>query len=388
MKYPDKDMAALHLYPVNKALRCFFRGTPLTHPWGLDGGRPGRQHPRKKHRSAWVNKFRMGEIKKAALLLPLILFPTWAPALSLEEYPLAETFLADISGKHGFPREQLKQILLDAKIKESILKAISRPAEAKPWHEYRNIFLTEKRIRHGVDFWRQHQALLDKAEQSYGVPPHIITAILGVETFYGTRTGSFRVLDALSTLAFAYPRRAVFFGKELEHFLLLSREENLDPRQPQGSYAGAMGWPQFMPSSYRQYAADFDGDGKRDIWSNPGDVIASVANYFVSHGWRPNQPVAVKLSKPAPDMASNTLKAPFTLAYLKAKGISIQKSYPPKLKANVLKLAGENGDEYWLGFTNFYVITRYNHSPLYAMAVHQLSQAIRERFLREAGNAY
>ncbi len=322
-------------------------------------------------------------MQKSVLLLSLLLFPVWTMGLSLEEYPLAESFLADISGKHGFSREQLKQILLDAQIKESILKAISRPAEAKPWHEYRHIFLTEKRISHGVNFWHQHHALLDKAEQAYGVPPHIITAILGVETFYGTRTGSFRVLDALSTLAFAYPRRAAFFSKELEHFLLLSREESLDPRQPQGSYAGAMGWPQFMPSSYRRYAADFDQDGKRDIWTNPGDVIASVANYFTAHGWRPNQPVAVKLSKPAPALANETLKAQYTLAFLKAKGLPLEDNYPPKLKANVFKLDGKNGAEYWLGFTNFYVITRYNHSPLYAMAVHQLSQAIRERFQQE-----
>ncbi|HEB77182.1 MAG TPA: lytic murein transglycosylase B, partial [Methylothermaceae bacterium] len=270
--------------------------------------------------------------------------------------------------------------LKDAHIKTSILKAIQRPAEGKPWHEYRKIFLTRNRIDQGVAFWNRHRELLDKVQQTYGVPAEIIVAILGVETFYGTRTGSFRVLDALTTLAFAYPRRADFFRRELEHFFLLAQEEKMDPRQPLGSYAGAMGWPQFMPSSYRRYAADFDGDGKRDIWNNPADVIASIANYFAKHGWQKDQPIATPLPKVAIALADTDLQPHQTLAELKARGLAgLDLPYPDSRKAVVMVFDSGHDPEAWLGFPNFYVITRYNHSRLYAMAVFQLSEAIRSR---------
>lgn len=298
--------------------------------------------------------------------------------LSLEQYPEATRFIERMASRYRFDPTSLRSLFAEAQIKPSIIEVMSRPAEAKPWYEYRKIFLTERRIQEGVRFWQRHRDLLKQAERVYGVPPEIIVAILGVETLYGANTGSFRVLDALSTLAFAYPRRAEYFARELEQFLLLAREESLDPRKPQGSYAGAMGWPQFMPSSFRQYAADFDGDGRRDIWKNPADVIGSVANYFAQSGWQSQRPVAVRLSRRAESLANTDLNPKFTLAELKRLGVPLA-PYPDTLTANVIKLDGENSPEIWLGFYNFYVITRYNRSLLYAMAVHQLAETIKSR---------
>ncbi|BCX80761.1 membrane-bound lytic murein transglycosylase B [Methylomarinovum caldicuralii] len=313
-------------------------------------------------------------------LLALVLAAAPAFGLPLAEYPEARQFIDTMAARHGLDRDTLTQALEQARIDAGILKAIQRPAEGLPWHRYRKIFLTEERIAGGVEFWRRHRRLLDQVAQKYGVPPEVVVAILGVETFYGTRTGGFRVLDALATLGFSYPRRAPFFRRELEQFFLLTREERLPPTEPVGSYAGAMGWPQFMPSSYRRYAADFDGDGKRDIWTNPADVAASVANYFVEHGWRGGQPVALPLPAEAAKFGDETLEAKYPLAELEAKGLKLpQQSIPKDLRGNVVVLDGESGPEAWLGLPNFYVITRYNRSRLYAMAVHQLSQAIRQR---------
>lgn len=188
--------------------------------------------------------------------------------------------------KHDFDKNVLSQTFAKVEVKDSILKAISRPAEkSKPWYDYRKIFITDKRINGGVKFWQQHAEALQAAEQKYGVPVEVIIAILGVETRYGGNVGGYRVVDALSTLAFRYPPRSPFFRSELEHFLLLTREEKMSLLDPVGSYAGAMGLGQFMPSSYREYAVDFDGDGKRDIWTNPVDAIGSIANYLKRHGW-------------------------------------------------------------------------------------------------------
>ncbi len=208
-----------------------------------------------------------------------------------------QDFILEMSQKHGFDPQSLSRTLEQAEIKQSILDAISRPAEKTlTWTEYRNIFIKPNRIEGGVNFWKENEADLNRAYQQYGVPPEIITAIIGVETLYGKRTGGYRVLDALTTLGFYYPPRSEFFRKELLQFLLLTREENIDPAEPTGSYAGAMGKPQFIPSSYRHYAIDFDDDGKRDIWNNNTDVIGSVASYFSRHGWRRDQPVTVPAS--------------------------------------------------------------------------------------------
>lgn len=316
-------------------------------------------------------------MKKTAVFC-LLWWGQSAFGLPLDQFPQAVRFIERMAAQHRFDPASLKSVLADARIKPSILEAMDRPAEAKPWYQYRKIFLTERRIQEGVRFWQRHQDLLKQAERAYGVAPEIIVAILGVETLYGTNPGSFRVLDALSTLAFAYPRRAEFFARELEQFLLLSREERMDPRRPQGSYAGAMGWPQFMPSSFRHYAVDFDGNGKRDIWGSPADVVASVANYFAQSGWQSGRPIAARLSSKAANLANADLDPKFTLAELKRQGLPL-KPYPDNLTANVLKLDGENSPEIWLGFHNFYVITRYNRSLLYAMAVYQLAEKIKSQ---------
>ena len=275
-------------------------------------------------------------------------------------------------------------LLHDARFKQSIVDAISRPAEAKPWFEYRPIFLTDKRIRGGIEFWRENRSLISQAAERFGVDPEIIVAIIGVETFYGGNTGGYRVLDALTTLTFYYPDigrdRSDFFASELMQFLLLGNEESLPLREVTGSYAGAMGLGQFMPSSYREYAVDLDGDGRRDLWSSMADVIGSVANYLHRHGWEPGQAVAwpamVASGAQMSVVARNDFKPQLTIADLAAGGFSTERPVAPDTPAAVVRLEEADRDSYWLTFRNFYVITRYNRSPLYAMAVYELSQAI------------
>jgi len=270
----------------------------------------------------------------------------------------------------------------DIKQQTTALEAIARPAERKPWKDYQPIFLTSKRIKQGVEFWQQHQTVLAKAEKQFGVPAEIIVAIIGVETFYGQRSGNYPVLDALATLGFDYPPRAEFFRKELEQYLLMSREENIDPRELKGSYAGAMGMPQFISSSFRAYAIDFDGDGKRDLWNSTADAIGSVANYFSRHGWSRGEQVITpaNVSKAMDDIGDKQMKPYMAVAEFKRMGVKPQASFGDTEQATLLKLEGSEGDEYWMGLNNFYVITRYNHSPLYALAVFQLAQAVATEF--------
>lgn len=297
----------------------------------------------------------------------------------LSNHPGAEEFASELARRHGLPTKEISEVLAEAERRQDILDAISRPAEAKPWYQYRPIFLTPERIGGGLEFWRRHQALLERVSERFGVEPSVLVAIIGVETRYGEITGGHRVLDALATLAFHYPPRSDFFRGELEHFFLLSREEDLDPRSVKGSYAGAMGFGQFIPSSYRAYAIDMNDDGQRDLWG-PEDAIGSVANYFSEHGWRAGEPVAVRASaapnaRPIPGAG---LKPEFSLAELERRGFAPERSVDPGQQATLIELEQATGPEYWLGFHNFYVITRYNRSPLYAMAVHQLSRAIAE----------
>lgn len=299
------------------------------------------------------------------------------------DHPQMKALVDRMVAEHGFDREQLLQLFARAEKKQSIIDAMNRPAErVKPWHEYREIFIQERRIAMGVDFWRQHRAELERAREHFGVDPAIIVAIIGVETNYGRNKGSYRVIDALSTLAFDYPKRSPFFTKELENFLLLTRDQQQDPLKLVGSYAGAMGYGQFMPSSYRNYAVDFDGDDRVDIWDNTTDAIGSVANYFVRHGWQSGEPVAVeaKARNGYSEDGINELRRPErTLAQLSQAGFAPVVSLPEDAVAMPLRLEVEGGDEFWLGLPNFYVITRYNHSHRYAMAVYQLSELIRER---------
>ncbi len=314
----------------------------------------------------------------ASLLLSLAASSSQA----LTSSPEINAFAEEMAKKHGFESSQITRLLSQAKFRDDIIRAISRPAESKAWHEYRPIFLTEDRIRGGISFWRQNQALLEQVSREYGVPPEIIVAIIGVETRFGRHTGRYRVLDALTTLAFGYPKRSKFFRSELEQFLLLSREEQISPTASKGSYAGAMGMPQFISSSYRTYAVDHDKDGRRDLWNNKADVIASVANYFKRHGWRAGEPIALRVrggSKVHEKYVERGMKPVTPVTELLASGLKAEQA--PQLTGDALgsliRLDAGEEDEYWVGLHNFYVITRYNHSNLYAMATYQLSRAIK-----------
>lgn len=291
-------------------------------------------------------------------------------------------FITDLVTRHGFERPSLEALFDEAERRQDILDAIARPAEAKPWFEYRPIFVNAQRINGGVDFWNRNAELLAKAERTYGVPPEVVTAIIGVETRYGANVGRYRVLDALATLAFEYPPRAAFFRSELEHFLLLTREEAADPLAIRGSYAGAMGQSQFISSSYRNFAVDFDDDGKRDLWNSTADAIGSVANYFREHGWATGQPVVSRArvrGDAYKDLLAQGLKPHTALAEFERRGVSSDEALASEQPAALIELQSESGAEYWIGLNNFYVITRYNRSPLYAMAVFQLSQEIRKQ---------
>ncbi len=304
------------------------------------------------------------------------------PALAgdYQESPQLAEFVAEMTRDYGFAGEQLTGLFADVERKQAIIDAISRPAEkVKPWKDYRPIFITDKRISQGVEFWKQHEATLARAETEYGVPPQVIVAIIGVETSYGGNTGSYRVMDALSTLAFDYPPRAPFFRKELREFLMLTREEQVDPLGLKGSYAGAMGLPQFMPSSFRAYAVDFDNDGHINIWTNPVDAIGSVASYFKRHGWQPGQPVVSAASVEGAQAEQGLtvgLDPVKTAAELRGLGWTSADPLNDELPVTAFRLEGAEGDEYWLGLPNFFVITRYNRSVMYAMAVNQLAELV------------
>jgi membrane-bound lytic murein transglycosylase B len=286
-----------------------------------------------------------------------------------------QQFIDDMVEKHGFSRDDLIAKFASAKKLEGVLEAIAKPAErVLTWKDYRPIFITEKRINRGNQFLDENRETLRRAEKEFGVPAEIITAIIGVETYYGRLTGKTQVFDSLVTLGFDYPPRARFFRSELEQFLLLTREEDVDVNVIRGSYAGAMGMPQFISSSYRHYAIDFDGDGKRDLWNNTADAIGSVANYFKVHGWEPGDQVVIRARlNGSIEETRNKLKPHTRITDLVKKGVKPEVRLDPGLKATVITLKGDNGNEYWLGLDNFYVITRYNHSALYAMAVYQLS---------------
>ncbi len=321
----------------------------------------------------------------------LAIFFTWsAVSIAQPNYAVNPATLAlvdELVEEEGFERADLVALFGQVEAKQSILDAMSRPAEkSKPWYEYREIFITEKREREGIDFYTEHKEAFQRAEKELGVRADIILAIMGVETYYGRITGSYRVMDALSTLAFGYPKRSAFFTKELKHYLILSREQGHDPLEMKGSYAGAMGFGQFMPSSYRAYAIDFDGDGKIDIWNNPVDAIGSVANYFKQHGWNTGELVVLSAAvgdSVSDEVFNKTLKPNKSLLDLAELGVSVTHEPEPPLDpgtmATAIKFETRDAHEYWLGLHNFYVITRYNHSAMYAMSVYQLSQLLAEK---------
>jgi len=318
-------------------------------------------------------------LSRLPLLFCLSLLPFAAQATPGKRDAAAlDAFAAEVAAEHGLSEADVRKALQGARYQQGIIDAITRPAEAKPWKDYRPIFLNQERIVQGRAFMAEHAEALAQVERDTGVPPQIVVAILGVETSYGRITGKHRVLDALYTLGFHYPPRQTFFRSELKHLFGLVQEQGLDLAGVTGSYAGAMGWGQFIPSSYRAYARDGDGDGKIDLWNSKADVFASVANYFKAHGWAAGAPVAVPatLAEGFEEFKPGSLEATFSLAELAERGYSPQDGFSSELPATVLNLEGRFGPEYWIAFNNFYVISRYNRSQLYSLAVYQLSEML------------
>ena len=300
-------------------------------------------------------------------------------AYSTELKPEVEEWVLRMEREHQFDADELRDMLARFKPNERIIKAINAPATSKPWHFFNNLYVTTSRIDGGVKFWNEHAALLERARVKYGVPEEVITAIIGIESSYGKRTGSFQVADALYTLGFEVPRRSKFFQGQFEHFMLLTRENDFDPLAINGSFAGAMGIPQFIPSSYRDYAIDFDKDGRTDLWGSVADAVGSVANYLSRFGWNDGELVVAraKLSADAADnLESLGVKPSVTIKQFRNRGVETDGNLADDTKGGFFVLEDKNGLEYWISLNNFYVITRYNRSKNYAMAVHQLSQKI------------
>ncbi|EPJ44308.1 MAG: peptidoglycan lytic transglycosylase [Osedax symbiont Rs2] len=313
-------------------------------------------------------------------LLLLVACSQGSYAADYSKHPLAQEWLQEMLDE-GFTKEYLTEVLTTAKRKDSILEALARPAEArKSWQQYRSGFIRTKGIQNGNKFWQKHARALAKAEREFGVPAQMIVSIIGVETRYGKVKGNYRVVDALATIAFDHPRRGEYFRNQLKQFLLLCREEKLSFSKIKGSYAGAMGIGQFLPSSFRKYAIDYDGDGRKDIWNNPVDAIGSVANYFAEHGWLKDQPVVIsaKVSQEIDkEWYNNGLDLKVTLQQWRKRSIGGAEQLDQEQRATLMKLIYDNRDQYWFGLQNFYVITRYNRSRFYAMAVFQLSELIK-----------
>jgi membrane-bound lytic murein transglycosylase B len=331
----------------------------------------------------WIFMIRQGTL---AMLISLLLAGGLSSTRAdcFVESPEVQRFIETMVDRHGFDGVALNQLFSQVQPSPSITRIMTdQVVQPLPWPRYRSHFVNDWNIRHGVRFWQQHGAALARARQVYGVPEEVIVAIIGVETRYGKICPRYPEFDTLATLAFDYPRRAEFFRGELEQYLLLMREEQLDPLSAKGSFAGAMGIPQFMPSSYRSYAVDFDHDGRRDLWGNTDDAIGSVANYLKAYGWQAGQQVAVRALMPDDadkDFAayvSTTLKPEWNVEELQSLGLVPAERLSASAQAALLAVEGEYGREYWLGFDNFYAITRYNRSLHYALVVYQLSREIR-----------
>ena len=328
-----------------------------------------------------------GRFFVAGLLAAFLALGGLAPSRAADAGEQAErdAFAAAIAQKHGLDAGQLRQTLRQAKVQPGILRAIAQPSTARPWYLYRPAVVDTRRIAAGTRFWQEHAATLERASAAYGVPPELIVATLGVETFYGRNTGGYRVLDALVTLAFHYPPRAELFRAELEAFLLLTVEQGLDPLNIRGSFAGAMGIAQFLPSSYRQYAVDFSGDGRRDLWQ-AADAIGSVANYYRAFGWVTDGPVAAAAAVEGTEFRALLglgVKPQITIARLRALGVTPDLPAADEALVTLVEIETESGPGYVAGFENFYVITRYNRSVNYALSVHELARELKRQ--RAAG---
>jgi len=329
----------------------------------------------------------MKSIHQVGILLSISLLLLMPPAFADPPTlaPEVQQFADEVASRHKLNPDEIRKILDQAENLEELIRSkFQYSAEGTwPWHRYRKNFLSRKRVENGLKFWNSRAALFEQAEKQFGINQAVLAAIVGVETNYGKRPGKIRVLDSLFTQAFHYPERQRFGRTQLEDFLVLAVKEKLDPLDVKGSYAGAMGQPQFIPSSYRHYAVDFDGDNRRDLWSSDADVIGSVANYFARHGWKAGAPITAQVTGVTADHSSlitleNTKpKPPNTkISTLKQAGIEIAANFNDDLQASLMQFTASKGDEHWVGLHNFYVITRYNHSNLYAMAVYQLSQEI------------
>ncbi len=302
-----------------------------------------------------------------------------APRVELD--PEVQAFVREMSERHGFDRSALEKLFRETRFLGSIIRAMDAPATGLPWHEFRARHITDARVKAGLQFWTENQALLEKAAAEFKVPPELIVSTIGVETIFGRRTGTIGVLDALTTLAFGYPRRAEFFRGELEHFLLLTRENGIPVNTLKGSFAGAIGIPQFMPSSYRKYAVDFDGDGVKDL-RRLADSIGSVANYYRHFGWREGEPVIVSadIGDTIPDaFLAGGIAPHLSIAEFRKRGVVPQGSVAEESAAALFRVQMQDGPRYWFGLNNFYVITRYNRSINYAMAVNELASALRRQ---------
>lgn len=336
----------------------------------------------------------MRNISKYFLMIGFLIISSlsYAGMGTLSDNYDVQVFIKSMASKYNFDASNLTELFRYVTVQKNILNMMKQPKESNPWFRYRSFFITQKRVDDGVIFWNKNAKTLAYAQEKYGVPADIIVSIIGVETHYGTNMGKYRVIDALSTLAFFYPQRSAFFKGELAQFLLLTREQNLNPLMILGSYAGAMGAPQFMPSSFRRLAVSSNGNKKIDLWKNPNDAIISVANYFKNYGWQYGQPVATlaNINNRYARLSNKKLQPVYTLQQLNNHGVRCAQNFSPNLKANLIALQGPNQQQYWIGFNNFYVITKYNTSINYAMAVYQLGQtieAVRDRELKIASNA-
>ncbi|MDR3428602.1 lytic murein transglycosylase B [Silvimonas sp.] len=323
---------------------------------------------------------------RAALFSAALL--AFVPAIShadtaLLQRPEVQSYLDNLAATQGFNRDDLTALFQQVNTKPSIITVLDRPSTGRPWYQFKQNFINNQRILGGARFMRRYADTLDAVSDKYGVPAEVITSILGVETLYGRTTGTFRVIDALTTIAFDYPRRADYFKDQLTQFMLLAREENENPLTFMGSYAGAMGMPQFMPSSFREYAVDWTGDHHRDIWGTPEDAIASVANFLAAHGWQRDGDTyaPVNVSAAEDDLLADKFNLHYTVAELMQKGVQPLSETDTSQQAVLFSLETEAGNtSYYMGFNNFYVVTRYNRSTLYATAVLQLANAIKSAY--------
>ena len=312
-------------------------------------------------------------------VVPFLTLPTIAMALDHSQYPALVELVDLMAREDGYPRDELVSVIESANIDQKTLELMDKQWEALPWYKYRKIFISDERINLGTKFWEKHGQVLDKAYEEYGVPQSVIVALIGVETHYGTRLGDRRVLDSLVTLSAAYPRRSKFFTRELRTFLNTTRKEEIDPASVVGSFAGAIGIPQFMPSSYQAYAVDFNGNNQRDLVNEVEDAIGSVANYLAIHGWNRNHGIYAPVNQALPDsaksMVSKRVKLDFSPTELATAGVHFDSTLASE-KVALLALKLEQGNRHIVAFRNFYAITRYNPSSNYAMAVTELAESI------------